>query len=85
MLLNVVICIIENLQEGAICAYRNSSGCYYRVQVLKFSVEQLEFCFHHKEKARVSTGKCITGFVSVICIDTGCTMHDHKGYGLLKL
>ncbi|KAL5457692.1 hypothetical protein EMCRGX_G034978 [Ephydatia muelleri] len=41
-----------NLQEGTICAYCNSAGCYYRVQVLKFS-EQLGFFFHHKEKARV--------------------------------
>lgn len=46
-------CVAGNPKEGDICAFRDSTGAYYRAQVLKFS-QPLGFYFHHKEQARVS-------------------------------
>ena len=46
------IFLAENPVEGDICAFRDSSGAYYRARVLKFS-QPLGFYFHHKEQARV--------------------------------
>ena len=39
--------------EGDICAFKDSTGAYYRAQVLKFS-QPLGLYFFHKEQARVS-------------------------------
>ena len=46
-----------NPVEGDICAFKDSTGAYYRAQVLKFS-QPLGLYFYHREQARVSTCMC---------------------------
>ena len=45
--------MLGNPVEGDICVFKDSTGAYYRAQILKFS-QPLGLYFHHKEQARVS-------------------------------
>ena len=49
----ISICQTGNPVEGDFCAFKDSTGAYYRAQVLKFS-QPLGLYFYHKEQARVS-------------------------------